>query len=134
MSSRAISRWLAEKGLKLSAATIAKALRESETHWHEIAEEMEPAVRIFSNAHDISLKDVWTNEGAVSALAGQPLIVERQTPRGVSDSLGEIAEAKEKLRWWFNLPESAGEACLANADVNLGDGKAAVDETEDEVQ
>src|ERR1700722_17524934 len=56
MSSRAISRWLAEKGVKLSAATVAKALRNPRLYWQELADEIEPAATIFGNAHDLDVK------------------------------------------------------------------------------
>src|SRR5258708_36095904 len=51
MSSRAISRWLNANKVKLSAATIAKALRNPKPYWEEVLEEIEPAALTFARAH-----------------------------------------------------------------------------------
>ena len=58
MSTRAISRWLEEvHDVKLSAVTIAKALRESNKYWELFWERIEPSARIFEEAHDVDMKD-----------------------------------------------------------------------------
>jgi hypothetical protein len=119
MSSRAISRWLAEKGVKLGPATIAKALRNPEPYWQELADEIEPAARLFSDAHDIALRDVLTNGDAASSLAAQPPVVAGATRGGIMDSLSDIENATEKLLEWFKLPDSAREACLGSAEFGL---------------
>jgi len=124
MSSRAISRWLESKGMKLSAATIAKALRNPKPYWEELAEEIEPAATLFGNAHDIAVKDVLLNADAFYSLCNRPPSVEGTTRDGQFQSFGEIQEATEKLRdEWFTLPQSAREACLAYADLHLEDSE-----------
>ncbi|MCG3149375.1 MAG: hypothetical protein PCFJNLEI_02835 [Verrucomicrobiae bacterium] len=49
MSARAICRWLLDAHkVKLSAATIAKALREEERYWRELYESIRPAARMLT--------------------------------------------------------------------------------------
>jgi hypothetical protein len=129
MSSRAISRWLAEKGVKLSPATIAKALRKPDPYWQELADEIEPSAMLFGKCHEIDVQDLLTNGEAFSVLAEH-----RFSPTAVSDddvrmSLNEIQAATDKLKNdWFALPESAREACLANADWSFFSEQAARNE------
>ena len=119
MSSRAISRWLAEKGVKLGPATIAKALRNPEPYWEELWDEFESAARLFSDAHGIALRDVLTKADAVRSLVAQPPTVAGVSRDGIVDSLREIEDATEKLREWFDLPDSAREACLGSAEFGF---------------
>ena len=62
MSSRAISRWLAtEQNVKLSAATIARALRDPEKYILEIFEEIEPAVNVIRFRSRLTLEAILTD-------------------------------------------------------------------------
>ena len=62
MSSRAISRWLdSEQNMKLSAATIARALRESKKYILDIYEEIEPAVNVIRLRSRLSLEQILTD-------------------------------------------------------------------------
>src|ERR1700691_1702556 len=116
MSSRAISRWLESKGVKLSAVTIAKALRNPQPYWQELAEEFEPAATVFSNAHEISVCTVLSNEDAFHHQAAKPPSVAGITREGVLDALNQIEDATQKLKeGWFQLPAAAREACLGYA-------------------
>jgi hypothetical protein len=129
MSSRAISRWLADKGVKLSAATIAKALRQPESYWQELADEIEPAATLFGNCRNIDVQDLLTNPEAFSVLAEHPVSPEAVSADAVRNSLNEIQAATDKLRnGWFALPDSAREACLAYAEWGLFDEDAQRDE------
>jgi hypothetical protein len=125
MSSRAISRWLDSNGVKLSPATIAKALRKSEPYWQELAEEFEPAATIFSNAYDIAVEDVLVNEKAFDHLSAERPAVGAITQDGAVQSLDEIQEAIRKLKEeWFTLPQAARETCLGHADLDLENDNA----------
>jgi hypothetical protein len=56
MSARSISRYLQDRhGVKLSAVTIAKALREPAKHIEPFAERVESAARIVADAHDVTI-------------------------------------------------------------------------------
>ncbi len=62
MSTRAISRWLAEThGIKLSAVSISKALRNPEKYWDEYLDAIEPAAIHVENVSDVSMKDFLLN-------------------------------------------------------------------------
>jgi hypothetical protein len=125
MSSRAISRWLESEGTKLSAATIAKALRNPKPYWEELWEEIEPAATIFGNAYGLHLEDVLLNHDVFMHSVAQPPTVEGTTRDGLDDSWHEIENATSKLRdEWYELPESAREACLAYANLNLEEAEA----------
>jgi hypothetical protein len=120
MSSRAISRWLESNGVKLSAVTIAKALRNPKPFWQELAEEFEPVANVFSNAHNISVYTVLTDENAFRGQAAMPPGVDGITRDGLMDSFNDIEGATKKLaEGWFRLPKAAREACLGNADLDL---------------
>jgi len=111
MSTRAISRWLLEtQKIKLSAVTIAKALRESEKHWESYFEEIEPAAEIVARAHEMEsgrelLEDANRFFGVISG-----------TPR-VSGSVGmdeyQVAQGRVTADWFQALDDAAREDCLA---------------------
>lgn len=79
MSTRAISRWLAERHrIKLSAVTIAKALREADKFWAATVEEVAPAAQIVAAAHGVSVSDVLLDREVFAALRraqGKPIVV-----------------------------------------------------------
>jgi hypothetical protein len=125
MSGRAISRWLESSGVKLGPVTIAKALRNPKPYWQELADEIEPAARIFSDAYDISMKDALMNEEAFSHCRTQPPLCDCATRDGVMDSMKEIEDAGTKLvNQWYKLSRATREACLGCADFDLEDSDA----------
>lgn len=110
MSTRAISNWLKDqKGIKLSAVTIAKALREANKYWQDIYDEIEPQARMMAVAYDVEERDLLVNEKLFEALKGEP-------PRASGrDEAEEILAAGEILaaNWYGRLDEAARGACLA---------------------
>ena len=125
MSSRAISRWLESSGVKLSAVTISKALRNPKPYWQELADEIEPAARVFSDAYDISIKDVLLNETAFSLCRARPPCCNGATHDGLMDSMKEIEDAGTKLvNQWYKLSLATREACLGCADFDLEESDA----------
>lgn len=117
MSSRAISRWLEANGTKLSAATIAKALRNPEPYWQEILDEIEPAALIFQRAHNVDPKHFLANQQLFDGLSEKPPTVSALSPDVKFESYEEYQEACEKLRDdWFCLPDVAIETCLSSAE------------------
>lgn len=124
MSCRAISRWLETNGTKLSAATIAKALREPAPYWQAIADEVEPAARIFASAHNLDFMDVLTNHDLFFLQSGESPHVEGITNEGAMNSLNEYEKAKAQLREeWFSLSDFAREACLTYAHFGDKEGE-----------
>jgi hypothetical protein len=118
MSSRAISRWLAANDVKLSAVTIAKALRNPKPYWQEMAEEMEIPARIFANAYDCDVEQILENRELFDHLDKESPTVDAVTREGSMNSFDEIRAAGNQLhKGWFSLPDSVREACLANADL-----------------
>jgi len=107
MSSRAISRWLLEvHGVKLSYVTISKALREADKHWESLWERIEPAARIFAEAHGVALKDYLFDNGLFEGLA-------HSTPTiGGEDGYGEYESAVGFLRQeWFIYDATVHDSC-----------------------
>jgi hypothetical protein len=115
MSSRAISRWLqSEHKIKLSAVTIAKALREPDKHWIGYTEQLETPIRILVEAFpNFAAEDFVTDERIFGLMIGERPMVKGESPDHVHFSLTEIAEAIEILQEkWFLLPESIRGECV----------------------
>lgn len=110
MSTRAISSWLqAEHKVKLSATTIAKALRESDRYWQAIYDDLEPDVRIFAAAYDATERDLLRDESLFEVFRQNP-------PKASSaDEALEIRGAGDTIaaEWFGRLDEDARNHCLA---------------------
>jgi hypothetical protein len=119
MSSRAISRWLSANNVKLSAATIAKALRNPEPYWQELADEIEIHATIFAGAHNVEVKELLERSDLFECLCQESHLIAAGTQEGAMKSYDEIEAAKSNLdQYWFSLPESARETCLGHADLD----------------
>ena len=112
MSLRAISRWLLEaQGIKLSVVAIARAMRNIEEHWRELVEAVEPAARVFGQAHGVEAKDVLLDEGRFFDMETmQPML------SGDDDTVRreylEYSAATATLRHrWFEYPEEVRTEC-----------------------
>lgn len=116
MSSRAISRWLAEgPKIKLSAVTIAKALRNADKYWEEFADFVEPRARIVEDALDWPMEDFLYNE-----VGFRHHIEDKKTaPKVGGDTFEEqmhsLAEYETAVEFlidhWFNLDSSVRDNC-----------------------
>jgi len=110
MSTRAISRWLMETHkIKLSPVTIAKALRESDKHWEEYFETIEPSAQIFGNAHDASMADFLLDLNVFSVLRSNEKKLKFSGEAGCHEyqKAAEIIEQE----WFQALDERAREEC-----------------------
>jgi hypothetical protein len=117
MSTRAISRWLREgPKIKLSAVSIAKALRNPEKYWQEFAESIEPQARIVQDALDWPIEDFLYNaEAFEDAISGPNKI----TPKVSGDSNDEIQRSNWEYedavgflkRKWFSLDPAVRSSC-----------------------
>lgn len=131
MSSRAISRWLKSNGTKLSAATIAKALRNPELYWEEIINEIKPAVELIAVQHGELPCTILKSDELFSHL-------EKQLPRR-EDSEHPSNEREASHTWqelvheyldacsilekkWFSMSPVVREACLSKANFDDDDG------------
>ena len=133
MSTRAISRWLAEgPKIKLSAVSIAKALRNPEKYWEEFAESIEPQARIVQDALGWPMEDFLYNQEGFEHLVSDPLRESKENrirltrsrdpktrPKISGDSDAELQNscfeyetAVEFLRQkWFSLDSSVRSNC-----------------------
>ncbi len=116
MSARAISRWLADgPQIKLSAVTIAKALKNPEKHWEEFADFIEPKARIVEDALEWQMEDFLYNEEAFRHHTADS----KTSPRVSGDtqdeqlrSLDEYHSAVQFLNdYWFSLENSVRDNC-----------------------
>jgi predicted nucleic acid-binding protein len=111
MSTRAISRWLMEaRNVKLSAVTIAKALRESDRYWLSYYDEVEPASGIVARAYGFDDgRQLLEDEDLFARVTGTPPAV--SGPDGLDEYNGAVHIV---LSQWFNLLDAPGrEECLA---------------------
>src|ERR1039457_7248774 len=126
MSSRGISRWLEANGTKLSAATIAKALRNPQPFWQEIYEDIQPAALIFARAHNEDLDAVLESYEFFQHLQAQPPLIEGVTPETNQTLFNEYERACTKLgRDWFSMPSTSKETCLSNVTHDEDDSATA---------
>jgi len=118
MSTRAISKFLKDNfKVKLSAVTVAKALREPDKYWLAWYEEIEPAARVVAEAHDIDVEDLLELEaGAYYSLKNEPPTL--TTSRGRNDALEKSLEYEGAVSileaQWFSFDEDCRNTCLAS--------------------
>ncbi len=110
MSTRAISRWLAEtQAIKLSDVSIAKALRNAEQYWKGMVDEIEPVARVFAEAHKAELEDVLFSRQHFEKLREEPPWLNGVT---VEDEWSEVKAAELKLeQYWFKFDDEILEHC-----------------------
>jgi hypothetical protein len=118
MSTRAISQYLnLNHKVKISAVSIAKALREADKHWESLYEEVEPAARIFGDAHgDSDAEDVLELDGdAFRALCNQPPTLAMNTDEQRYENYSQYENAMYILRdGWFAFDEDTRQSCLVS--------------------
>ena len=106
MSTRAISAFLQEEhGVKLSAVTIAKALREPEKHALAILDRVEPAARTVATALDIRPERLLGDAYFYDATRGRSPGFWPGTHEQTGEALAEYDAARDCLeKEWFALP------------------------------
>jgi hypothetical protein len=118
MSSRSISRWLEAQEVKLSAATIAKALRNPKSYWEEFFENIEPAARIFAKAHEADIEDFLLDHDTFSYLRSKTPVHDAMTAELASELNREYHAAVAVLNEdWYSFSARVREACLGSIDV-----------------
>jgi len=113
MSLRSISRWLAtENNVKLSDVAIARAMRNAETHWRNMAEAIEPAARIFAEAHDVESVEVLRDERIFEELEPKPPILSVPDGESPVEAYNKYTDSAKVLRNdWFCYPETVRAQC-----------------------
>lgn len=108
MSTRAISRWLSEEqGVKLSAVTIAKALREAGKNWERYWDRIEPVARIVEDSNDFKLEQFLFDDELF-----EKMIRDKPVVSANPDEQWEYENATSTLtEEWFSLDESTREQC-----------------------
>lgn len=106
MSSRAIRNFLLEKhGVKLSAVTIAKALREPEKHLESLRERIEPAARIAARALEVGAIALLKDPKFFDAMRREQPSIWGETNEDIHDALLEFDNAIHTIAYdWFSLP------------------------------
>lgn len=116
MSARAISRWLADgPKIKLSAVTIAKALKNADKHWEEFADFIEPKARIVQDALEWQMEEFLYNEEAFRHHIGDV----KTSPKVSGDTQEEQLRSLDEYRGavdflndhWFSLDNSVRDNC-----------------------
>lgn len=113
MSLRAISRWLKdEQGIKLSVVAIARAMHNEERHWRELAEDIEPAARVFAEAHNAYPAEILSRQELFEALELKPPRLTTPPDGGVPAEYDDYLNAGRVLRnRWFAYPEEVRDQC-----------------------
>lgn len=126
MSGRAIARWLVSNGVKLSAVTIAKALRNPKPYWEEYFERIEPSALTFEKAHDASMEEFLEKPELFELLAGESPKLEIVSREEGPFAFVEYETAVRLLREeWFGLPVGSRETCLSYVSFSEADDEPA---------
>lgn len=116
MSSRAISRWLAEgPKVKLSAVSIAKALRNAEKYWEEFADFIEPQARIVEDALEWPMEDFLYNEIGFRHTTEDAKTSPKVSGDTQEEQLRSFDEYRSAVHFlndhWFSLDSSVRDNC-----------------------
>lgn len=113
MSLRAICRWLEDnQRIQISVNAVAKAMRNQEEYWADLVEDVEPAARIFSDAHDIMPVELLSKKELFEHFETAPPTIAAEDPEGIEKEMDEVTDAARILRnRWFSLPEDVRNQC-----------------------
>jgi len=89
LSTRTISRWLEEThNIKISPASVSKALRESDKHWEGYWELIEPAAHNFGTGHNVAMESFLFKREFFESLASEDIHFE---------------DAEDESKYWEGL-------------------------------
>jgi hypothetical protein len=102
MSVRAISDWLeTEKGIKFSAPSVSKVLRNQERHFRQIAERIQPIAEQLSNVLGLDVGDLLFQSSSV--LDSEPVIAYASAAHA-EVALRQVDASRDRLkREWHSL-------------------------------
>lgn len=123
MSARAISRWFTDKkGLKISAASVAKAIREKEHYCKLIVDRARTGAEYLANLSDFDADSILVNkDGALDALSSEYDANLNGTEEQRARSK-ELIMGLKMLREWEELPDEIRTLCMETC-VNTNGGK-----------
>jgi len=134
MSTRAISKFLLEsQHVKLSAATIAKALREPEKHLEAFADKVEPFARKVSDAWNLTILEVLNDLQSFEFTTqdNPEIALEGGEAENIDVALGECEEARSFISLiWYT--QDIGLRCMTLPFIDQGEDKKAVPTSKDE--
>jgi hypothetical protein len=111
MSARAISRYLEkDHEVKISAVTIAKAIRNPSKYWMQFFDAIEPCARRVSEAHNVSIDSLLFGKEVFEHFChteSEPKYIQGCTDEDREAELEEFAQAVDFLEAkWFSLDEA----------------------------
>jgi hypothetical protein len=115
MSTRAISAYLEQvHQVNISAATIAKALREPQKHVSYLAESVEPAARVVAEALEVDVRELLDNEKLFISTTDAPPSLGGASERQIADAHQTYVNARRHLeRCWYRLDGSVQAMVVA---------------------
>lgn len=113
MSLRAICRWLDEtRRIQISVNAVSKAMRNQESYWARLVEDVAPAARTFADAHNVHPLALLDCKDLFESMESSAPFICASDDRGMERQLSQVVEAAGVLRnRWFALPEEAREQC-----------------------
>jgi hypothetical protein len=125
MSTRAISAFLKqEHKLNISAATIAKALRQPQKHIASLAESIEPDARIVADALELDLGELLAREDLFAATAEKPPVLAGESEQDIHEAHDTYLDARFHLEQsWYPLDESVRAMVIADISGREEDGE-----------
>ncbi len=118
MSTRAISAYLQDAHkVKLSAVTIAKALREADKHWCALYDSIEPSASIVAEACELggAYSVLELSKDEFEAVCSQPPVLAAVDGKHAGEKFFGYKRAAEELREeWFSLDEEIRQTCLSS--------------------
>lgn len=134
MSTRAISAFLLqEHKVSVSAATIAKALREPEKHLSYIGDAVEPAARVVADALGVNLVELLESEVLFLASRTQPPILGGLSDKDLSNEHEDYIQARNFLeRGWYSLDGTVRELVIAQIERDAEESEESEEGSADE--
>lgn len=121
MSTRAISKYLQEaQNVKISAASIAKALREPEKHVEAFAEKVERLARLAATTWNIDIKTVLLEPEAFENLSKSTpsLLVNDEDPDGDRNAYDACQAAREFIvKIWYSQDSMLRQMALQHIEL-----------------
>lgn len=135
MSARAIVRFLEEKhAVKVSAVTVAKAIRNPAKYWMFFFDTIEPYIRRIQDAHSVQMESLLFDEEVFQKFCREPdhpKHISASSPEELEQRLDEYAEAVSVIEEkWFGLDEELRLEAKAYLEKQLADFRKSLEEEE----
>jgi adenylate cyclase len=129
MSTRAISDWLNRKHqIYISAATIAKALRERQKYWAMFFDTIRVSAVSFESAHDVPMEEFLFDREKFERLSKQKPTFYVKDPTDAVQGAGAFFDYQLShqvlLRDWFELDDATIEMCKEHLSPQIAKHRA----------